>query len=126
MVLDIKNSISTIDVRWTHFQAPLTVEDALGRKFFFDPMGGYDLLEITIKHKFAQGSGSSEVALGNFEMFNAKNNSQVMSRDAEMLPGTTIIMAILIERSDGSDQECPMPKCKSSQTAPVRGGGRKW
>lgn len=88
----------------------------------YDP----DLLDAIIRHRFLEGPGSLEVTLGNYELFHARDSSQVISPQSRLLPGTSIIMAILFERTELSDQECPMPRCRSNRTTAGPGGGRIW
>lgn len=125
-MLEIRSAVDPRDTRWTYFQAPLTVEDALGFKFPVPSEYDYNLLDAIIKHRFLEGPGSEEVTLGNYEMFLARDSSQVISQKARLLPGTRITMAILVSRKKLSDQECPMPLCKSVRTTVARGGGRIW
>jgi hypothetical protein len=82
VVLEIKGSLATADTRWTFFQAPLLVEDALGFKFPVPSEYDYELLNAIIKHRFLEGPGSLEIKAGNYELFNTKNSKQVTSAAA--------------------------------------------
>lgn len=113
-------------MRWTYFQAPLIVEDALGFKFPVPSEYDHDLLDTIIKHRFLEGPGSLDVNLGNYELFHARDSSQVISPQVRLLPGTSITMAILVERTELSDKECPMPQCKSTRTTVAPRGGQIW
>jgi hypothetical protein len=66
-------------MRWTYFQVPLIVEDALGFKFPVPSEYDHDLLNTIIKHRFLEGPGSLDVNLGNYELFHARDSSQVIS-----------------------------------------------
>ncbi|RDL35768.1 uncharacterized protein BP5553_06380 [Venustampulla echinocandica] len=124
VVLEIKSAIDPGDMRWTYFQAPLIVEDALGFKFPVPSEYDYGLLDTIIKHRFLEGPGSLDVNLGNYELFYARDSSQVISAQVRLLPGTSITMAILVGRTGLSDQECPMSRCKSNRTTAAPGGGQ--
>jgi hypothetical protein len=126
IVLEIRSSLATVDTRWTFFQAPLTVEDALGFKFPVPSEYDYQLLDTIIKHRFSDGPGSPEVKLGNYELFKTKDSKQVLSSSTRLLPGTNITMAILIGKSHHTDNSCPLPLCGSSQSTPAPGGGMLW
>jgi hypothetical protein len=126
IVLEIKESLPLGDTRWTYFQAPLIVEDALGFKFPVPSEYDFDLLDKIIKHRFVDGPGSSEVEAGNYELFNTKNSRQVIAANVRLIPGTSITMAILISRPEIFDEQCPMPRCMSTRTTIAPGGGRLW
>ncbi|KAI9666616.1 MAG: hypothetical protein M1821_004552 [Bathelium mastoideum] len=124
MMLEIKSSLAGLDTRWTFFQAPLAVEDALGCKFPVPSEYDFDLLDAIIKHRFKAGPGSLDIQAGNYEYFNTKNSNNVLSRTSQLLPGTAITMAVIVTRPTLTDETCPMPKCCSIQTAEAAGGGR--
>jgi len=113
-------------MRLTYFQAPLIVEDALGFKFPVPSEYDNGLLDVIIRHRFTEGPGSLDVSLGNYELFHARDSSRVISPTTRLLPGTRITMAIVVGRTDLSDQECPMPRCKSDRTTNAPGGGQIW
>ncbi|PQE27135.1 hypothetical protein CJF32_00000092 [Rutstroemia sp. NJR-2017a WRK4] len=102
----------------------LSTSNPLGFKFPVPSEYDPDLLDVIIKYRFQEGPGSSDVAVGNYELSLAKDSSQVISSQIKLLPGTSIIMAILVGRTELCDQECPMPRCKSSRTTAASGGGR--
>ncbi|OCL06463.1 hypothetical protein AOQ84DRAFT_410939 [Glonium stellatum] len=129
VVLEIRSSlIAAPDARWSFFQAPLIVEDALGRKFPVPSEYNYELLNMIIKQKFRTGPGSLEIEAGNYEIFNTKNRRQPIRTDAALLPGTGITMAILVSAvtATSSDEVCPMSRCQSNKTTIAPGGGRIW
>jgi hypothetical protein len=128
-VLDIKASIaSKVDVRWSFFQDPLICEDALGRKFPVPSEYDFAMLNVIIRQRFQTGPGSAEVALGDFEITEATDRSSFLSESSFLRPGSSLIMAILIENPFPimTDEVCPMPRCGSSVTRKVDGGGRIW
>jgi len=129
IVLEIRGSLATPNAKWTFFQAPLIVEDALGFKFPVPSEYDFELLNAIIKHRFLEGPGSSEVQADNYEIFSAKNSQVVISENVRLLPGASIIMAILLDKPGSkvyTDQTCPMPRCGSTLTTAVPGGGRIW
>jgi hypothetical protein len=105
------------------------VEDALGFKFPVPSEYDYELLNTIIKHRFLEGPGSSEVQTDDYELFNAKNSQVIISENVRLLPGTSIIMAILLNKPASkvyTDETCPMPRCGSTLTTATPGGGRNW
>lgn len=127
VVLEIRGSLATPDGRWTFFQAPLIVEDALGFKFPVPSEYDFKLLNAIIKHRFLEGPGSLEVQADNYELFSAKNSQVVISENVRLLPGASIIMAILLAKPASkvyTDETCPMPRCGSTLTTAAPGGGR--
>jgi hypothetical protein len=125
-MLDIKSSLAGPDTRWSFFQAPLAVEDALGYKFPVPSEYDFDLLDAIIKQKFKTGPGSLDVQVGNYEYFKTKNSNHVLSNTTRFLPGTAITMAIIVTQPTLTDETCPMPGCGSNQTLKPLGGGRTW
>lgn len=129
VVLEIRGSLATPDTKWTFFQAPIIVEDALGFKFPVPSEYDFELLNAIIKHRFLEGPGSSEVQADNYEIFSAKNSQVVISENVRLLPGASIIMAILLDKPASevyTDETCPMPRCGSTLTTAAPGGGRIW
>lgn len=126
IVLEIKSSLVPIDPRWTFFQAPLVVEDALGMKFPVPSEYDYGTLTAIIKHRFQEGPGSDEVQAGDYELLNTKNTRSIISPAARLLPGTAITMAVILRYPIVTSQLCPMPRCKSDEVVVVPGGGKRW
>ncbi|KAI1759347.1 hypothetical protein GGR53DRAFT_150799 [Hypoxylon sp. FL1150] len=130
VVLEIQTSITSApDIRWTFFQDPFLVEDALGRKFPVPSEYDYLLLEAIIKHKFKDGPGAEYVAEDYFEIMDTRNGFNVLSANSWLKPGCAITMAILIGAYNvdlSPDKLCPMPRCQSGRTIAILGGGRQW
>lgn len=124
VVLEIRNSLTGPDTRCSFFQAPLVIEDALGRKFPVPSEYDFDLLDAVIKHRFNTGPGSLDVEAGNYEYFKMKNSDDVLSKNSQLLPGMAITMAIIVSRQTSVDETCPKPECGSIQTVKSPGGGR--
>ena len=128
IVLELKASVLSIDTRFTFFQAPVKVEDALGRTFFFPSECSIEALDAEIRARFKQGPGKTEVLAGNFEIFNAKNANQVitMSGHSVLVPRMSINMAIILAKEFAEGDKCPMPHCTSRTFVEAVGGGRTW
>lgn len=128
ILLQLKSSSQAPDTRWTWFQDPFKVEDALGLKFPIPAEYGFDLIEVIIKTRFKNGPGSQDVQLGNYELVQARDSSQAISAETRLRPGTHIIMAIIINKHDNlaGEDVCPMPRCGSTDTILALGGGREW
>lgn len=126
IVLEIKSSLAPIDPRWTFFQAPLEVEDALGLKFPVPSEYDFELLDAIIKHRFREGPGSDEVQAGDYELFKTKNTKTFLSSAERLLPGTAITMAVIVKHPNPTGEVCPMPRCGSDQIVSMPGGGRRW
>ncbi|KAF2853964.1 hypothetical protein T440DRAFT_389253 [Plenodomus tracheiphilus IPT5] len=126
VVLDIRNSLTTVDTRWTHFQAPFTVEDALGFKFPVPSEYDFDLLDSIIQFRFQQGAGSKEVKSGKYELCRSKKRSETVTARSRLVPGTAITMAIIVDTPLVNESMCPMPHCRSTQASTCPGGGFIW
>ncbi len=128
IVLELKASVLGIDTRFTYFQAPVRVEDALGRVFPFSSECSIEALDAEVKARFKKGPGKSEVLAGDFEMFNAKSTDQVITISGRnlLVPGMSINMAIVLEQDFAEGDKCPMPHCVSRTFMEAVGGGRTW
>jgi hypothetical protein len=127
IVLEIRSSLTGPDPRFSWFQVPVKVEDALGRIFPVPSEYSFSELECIIRMKFANSPGYDEVMAGNYELSNRKNSKHVLSDDGSvsLLPGMSIVMAIIVDQVPLIHSICPMPKCGSIDTAVAEGGGRK-
>jgi len=96
VVLEIRDSISMVDTRWTHFQAPYIVEDALGRKYPVPSEYDFAALDGLIHIWFRQGPGALEVSEGSYELLKSNRRSETVTAGSRLLPGTAITMAIVI------------------------------
>ena len=131
IVLELKDNALGIDTRFTYFQAPVKVEDVLGRAFHFSSECSIEALDAEIRSRFKKGPGKIEVMAGDFELFNAKNADQVLtiSNGHGLLPGMSINMAIILEKDEkefAEGDKCPMPHCSSRAFVETIGGGRTW
>ena len=126
VVLEIKSTMGTVDTRFTFFQTPLVVEDALGVKFPIPSEWDYGMVENHIQYRFREGIGSQDVKAGNWELFKTKNSKDIILPNTRLLPGSHITMAIIISTPTPSEDICPIFSCRSSVTALAPGGGRFW
>lgn len=128
MVLELRGTLSAPDTRWTFFQDPLILEDALGAKFPVPSEYDFSLVNVIIQKRFEKGPGSKSVQLGNYELVQARSGGRVLSEQTKLRPGTSVIMAILIEPPIDwiGEFACPMPRCTSTESVSVPGGGRLW
>lgn len=128
IVFELKASVLSIDTRFTYFQAPVRVEDALGRVFPFPSECSIEALNAEIKARFKEGPGKTKVLGGDFEIFNAKSTDQVFTISGRnvLIPGMPINMAIVLEQEFAEGDKCPMPHCVSRTFREAVGGGRTW
>ncbi|KAL0258651.1 hypothetical protein SLS55_006148 [Diplodia seriata] len=128
VVLEIRSTLSAPDTRWTFFQDPFLVEDALGRRFPIPSEYDFNLMNVVIQARFEEGPGSEDVRLGNYELVQTRNSKYAISSGTYLRPGTMITMAIVVEKGfwDTRGQVCPIFSCGSSQAICASGGGFIW
>lgn len=128
IVLELKASRLGINTSFTYLQAPIRVEDALGRVFHFPSECSIEALIAEIKARFKDCPGKTKVMAGDFELFNAKNTDQVLTASGHniLLPGMSINMAIVLKKEFPEGDKCPMPQCASRTFVEAVGGGRIW
>jgi hypothetical protein len=125
VLLEVKGSI--VDIRWTYFQAPMQVEDALGYKFPVPSEYEFSLLQNIIYHRFQDdGQVAVMVQRGGYELSYANNSHQTLSSGVRLRPGSQVIMAVILEKEVVNQRACPMPRCKSMEATAVSGGGYRW
>src|SRR5204863_6492305 len=120
--------MTSIDTRYTFFQAPIKVEDALGRIWPVPSEYSVNDLHAIIRSKFIEQPGQDEAKAGNYELFNQKNSQQIIAANSgfELLPGMNITMSVVIQTILGGSGDCPLTSCESWETVDMPGGGRKW
>ncbi|KAI8941307.1 hypothetical protein NX059_002534 [Plenodomus lindquistii] len=124
IVMDIRNSSTPeIDTRMTWFQAPLRVEDALGLKFPVPSEYDYDMLDTIIRRRFKYGIGSRNVEAGNYEICRATRRSEAVTANSNILPGTSLVMVVLVSTSCTYNYTCPVSSCHSTDILPCPRGG---
>ena len=126
VVLEIRDTLTGPDTRWTYLQAPFRVEDALGFQFPVPSEYDYDMLITIIQRRFQKGAGSLDVRAGNYELCKTKKSSELVTAGTRLTPGTAITMAIIIFTPRASNASCPMPGCGSSKATPCPGGAFIW
>ncbi|KAF2101331.1 hypothetical protein NA57DRAFT_34823 [Rhizodiscina lignyota] len=94
VVLEIRQSLQTVDTRWTYFQAPFVVEDALRLEFPIPSEYDFGMIKNIIQYRFREGTGALQVRNGNYKLFRTEKDHDVITEDARLLPGTVITMAI--------------------------------
>jgi hypothetical protein len=128
LVLQIQASISPVDTRWTFFQAPVILEDALGRNMLIPSEYSVDYLEVLIQHRFREGPGSQEVKFGQYEVNLANRRAIAIATDGNvptsLVPGQKLVMSIYLV--GGSSKTCPIVSCGSVNTSSCEQGGRRW
>ena len=128
IVLELRASIPGFDTRFTYSQAPVKVEDVLGRVFPFPSECSVSALEAEIKARFKEGPGRKEVNAGKYEIFNAKNTEHLLTATADsgLLPGMSVSMAVVLTKEFKDGDKCPIPHCVSRKFVEVSEGGKKW
>jgi hypothetical protein len=125
LLLEIKGSM--LDVRWTYFQAPLQVEDAMGRKFPVPSEYDFSLLQAIIQHRFRDnGTVALMVQKGDYELSYAKQRNRVLSANTGIRPGSQIVMAVILEEKAVRAHTCPIQICGSIEVKASLGGGYRW
>ena len=128
--MEIRGSLANKpDCRWTSFQDPVILEDAIGRKFPVPSEYDFKMLDAIIRLKFDTGPGSVEVRLGNYQVSDARHRDSTLSSGSRLRPGSSLIMAIIISKPPSgtmTHQSCPMPRCGSAYTEALQWGGRIW
>jgi len=127
--------MTCIDTRWTHFQAPVKFEDALGRIYPVPSEYTVNELKVLIRYKFREGPGFSEVEDGQYELIDGRNRKSIISAGTpvQLLPGQELVMSIVLksrlmsETSMATEHDrCPIPQCGSRSTTPWPSGGKRW
>ena len=128
IMLELKASVAGIDTRFTYFQTPVRVEDALGRVFPFASECSIDALDAEIRARFRDSPGKAQVLAGHFEIFDAKSTDQVLSVSdrSVLIPGMSIHMAIVVRSVFIDGDKCPMPHCLSRTLMEAIDGGKTW
>ncbi|KAI4686315.1 hypothetical protein J4E81_008667 [Alternaria sp. BMP 2799] len=120
-IAEITRSLRDLDTGMTYLQKPFHVEDALGFTYAIPSELGYRMLYAYIRCRFAEGAGSRDVALGNYEFFRADRRSLTITSSSQLTPGTRIVMAVIVKANVKS--VCARPGCASVEARPYPGGG---
>lgn len=127
ILIEFRQTMTFAETRFTYFQAPVLVEDALGRRFPLPSEFSLSDLECLLCNKFREGPGTTLVENGLYDLVNARNNTQVITEGTSggLLPGTHVIMAMLLQEQQVVPGRCPIPRCTSNSITTVLGGGFK-
>ncbi|KAI1854309.1 hypothetical protein JX266_001450 [Neoarthrinium moseri] len=120
------NVLIAPDTKWSFFQAPAMLEDALGRKLPVPSEYDLDILRAIITTRFLRGPGSVEVSNGDYEFFYAEDSEKTLPRGTALRPGSSITMAVVIPQTLSfatAATRCPMPQCASERADPEPRGG---
>jgi ubiquitin domain-containing protein len=126
-ILDMKGS--TLDLRWTYFQAPIQVEDLLGHKFPVPSEYDFSLLQAIIQHRFKDDGEVGEfVSRGNYELLYSNNSDLPVSTNGCMKPGTQVVMAIIFKYTSNvvHKEQCPLPKSNSRDVSSPTDDSYNW
>ncbi|KAH8702654.1 hypothetical protein GQ44DRAFT_764431 [Phaeosphaeriaceae sp. PMI808] len=116
-------------VQYTWFQTPVKFEDALGRVFPIPSEFDWLKVEAIIIAHFSTGPGHAKVAVGEYELFDPLDSSEIISESNfnGLRPGMSLTMALIIgqySHAFGGNERCPRPGCRSS-TFTLSDGGRQ-
>ncbi|KAM7182783.1 hypothetical protein V8F20_012840 [Naviculisporaceae sp. PSN 640] len=125
-VVQLQSSVSAmnVDARWSYFQSPVRVEDALGRVFPVPSEYSMCQLHAILRYRFRKGPGDLQVRHGDFILTDRRNKRELnRSSMPELQPGLDIIMSIVIDvaTKNGRDS-CPVALCASQNTVPAPWG----
>ncbi|KAK6083999.1 hypothetical protein SCUP515_01695 [Seiridium cupressi] len=100
LVLEIRSHMAPAPgARWNFFQAPVILEDALGRKLSVPSEYDLYLLNMIILHKSKDGLGSAEVCDGDYEIFDTKTPHSILTSEVALKPGSSIMMTIIVPQT---------------------------
>ena len=96
IVLELRANNSGVDTRYTFFQTPVRVEDALGHVFPFPSECSIRALHAEIEARCNEGPVKNSVAAGDYAIVNPEDSDQVLDirSCASPLPGMSLSMAI--------------------------------
>ena len=128
IVLELRDGARGIDTRFTYFQPPVRVEDALARVFPFPAECSVEALSCEIKVRFREGACMEEVTAGSFEVFNSEDPDQILTISDRngLVSGISIKMVVILAIEVPDREECPKPHCASEDFPEMVGGGRSW
>ena len=118
--------MARVDNRFTFFQAPIRVEDALGRVWPIPSEYSMDDLQAVIRSKFKGQPGHTEIEAGNYEILNQQESHQAITGNHALTPGMNIVMAVVMQSVVSGRRLCPVASCQSRNIIDTPSGGRKW
>ncbi|KAK4158665.1 hypothetical protein QBC43DRAFT_10485 [Cladorrhinum sp. PSN259] len=128
ILLEIRSTLNGIQTQHTFFQAPVRVEDALGRVWPIPSEYSTADLHALIRNRFIGSPGQVDVEMSNYEVFYHQDHRQTIAAEANtsLIPGISVTMAVLFQSVVNEKNTCPVMTCRSSQSSETPGGGRKW
>ena len=108
------------------FQAPVILNDAMGRRIPIPSEYNMGLVQVVLCFYFQTGPGRDCVEGRYYDLFYSNDKSQKLGVDdnAPLIPGSTITMAIWVsQRMSGC---CPKKSCPGGQITKTAGGGCIW
>ena len=122
IVLELRDGARGIDTRFTYFQPPVRVEDALCRVFPFPAECSVEALSCELRSRF---SCMEEVKAGSFKMYSCGNPDQIVtiSDRTGLVSGMSIKMSVILPIELPDWEECSKPhNVDNFQVC----GGRNW
>lgn len=128
IVLELRDGARAVDTRFTYFQTPCRVKDALSRVFPFPAECSVEALSCELKVRFSEGACMEEVMAGSFKVVNSEYPDQTLtiSNRNGLVSGMSITMMVILEIEVPEREECPVPQCASEEFPEMVGGGRSW
>lgn len=114
MLAALKERLPAPDLDHTWAQAPVLLEDALGRHITIPSEYDWEKLQAIIQVQFRRGPGSAKVKSGEYELFDALNYGAYLLPWMGLRPGMRVKMAIVIGRYEcykGNPRRCPKTRC---------------
>ncbi|KAE9365757.1 hypothetical protein N431DRAFT_472352 [Stipitochalara longipes BDJ] len=112
------------DIRHTWAQAPVTLEDALGRQIPVPSEYDWAMLHAVIQARFREGPGHAKVRSGEYEIFMNVDSSNPVTAStfSGLIPGMKVTMYMILGQYAGSER-CPRIGCQSDTFERHKEGG---
>ena len=116
------------DLGHTWLQAPVRLEDHLGRYIPIPSEYSFEMMEVAVLEKCKADPGARRLRLGQYEISNARDSNQVITKDRFtcFIPGSFLRMAILLYGIDVQADRCPVSICGSQMISDYGCGGKTW
>lgn len=108
------------------FQAPIILNDAMGRRIPIPSEYNIGLVQVVLCFYFQTGPGRDCVEGRYYDLFYSHDKNRKLSVDgnAPLIPGSSITMAIWVSQRMSSC--CPKKSCPGGQIAKTADGGCTW
>lgn len=126
VILEIRECLLSPDTRWTYFQKPFVLEDALGYELPVPAEYRIDIVHAIIRERFKDRPGSLAVKAGNYELYKAEDSNQTIEDGTALPPGSRIIMGIIIVSTQSTAETCPRLGCGSNKIMLTPNGSKRW